>query len=227
MSFFNFIAQLEHYEREQFPEVRLNTRYDMLISPYRDDIEGARVLDLGAKDGRWSYALSGAGAAEVVAVERRASVAALIETYPEKSIRERISWRVQDVYTALEEAAGNGETFDVVVGFSTLGNVTDPIRLFSLISSLRPELVLFDGEFIQRDDAVFRVVRAKGPGPGGPEPLSTVPTKGAMELIAGVNGYDVSWVNWDKVPLPDRAFIRDYYRKTKMRRETAELRRRA
>jgi hypothetical protein len=199
----------------------------MLIAPYRDDIEGARVLDLGAKDGRWSYALSDAGAAEVVAVERRASVAALIETYPSRSVRERISWRVNDVYSALEEAAGNGETFDVVVGFSTLGNITDPIRLFSLIASLRPELVLFDGEFIQRDDTVFRVVRAKGPGPGGPEPLATVPSKGAMELIAGVSGYDVQWVNWDKVALPDRAFIRDYYRKTKLRRETAELRRRA
>ncbi|MEL6583452.1 MAG: class I SAM-dependent methyltransferase [Pseudomonadota bacterium] len=226
MGFFDFVSELDHFGRDPYPEVRLNTRYDLLVEPYREEIEGARVLDLGAKDGRWSYALAAAGASEVVAVERRASVAALIETYPQKSIRERINWKVMDVYAALEAAAAAGEKFDIVVGFSTLGNVTDPIRLSGLVAGLRPELILFDGEFIQREDAVFRVVRAKGPGPGGPEPLATVPTKGAMELMAGVNGYDVTWVNWDRIPLPDRAFIRDYYRKTKMRRETAELRRR-
>lgn len=226
MGFFDFTADLPQFERQTYPEVRLNTRYEMLVLPFAEKIQGAHVLDLGAKDGRWCYAFAAGGAAKIVAAEPRREIAAMVANFPNPAWRDAIEWRHQDVYAAMEAAAEAGETFDIITAFSTLTNVTDPIRLGGLIAALRPQLVLLDGDFIQRDDTVLRVIRARSPGAGKDEPLATVPSKGAMELIAGVNGYDVEWLDWDRVPLPDRAFIRDYYVKKRMRRETAILRQR-
>lgn len=41
---------------------RLNQRHKLIIDPFLPQIEGARVLDIAAHDGRWSYALAAAGA---------------------------------------------------------------------------------------------------------------------------------------------------------------------
>ncbi len=51
---------------------RLNARYNALIKRHRDILAGTRVLDLGAHDGRWTFAALKGGAAHVVGVEGRA-----------------------------------------------------------------------------------------------------------------------------------------------------------
>jgi hypothetical protein len=46
---------------------RLTKRHALVVAPFVDDLRGARVLDLGAHDGRWCHAFAAAGAREVLA----------------------------------------------------------------------------------------------------------------------------------------------------------------
>ena len=48
---------------------RLNIRHEMIIENHADLIKGARVLDFGSYDGRWTYALLEAGAKHVTGIE--------------------------------------------------------------------------------------------------------------------------------------------------------------
>jgi predicted RNA methylase len=69
---FDFLGQLPPYDDNAFTIHRLNQRHKLIVAPFAEQIAGARVLDIAAHDGRWSFALAAAGAAEVVGVEARA-----------------------------------------------------------------------------------------------------------------------------------------------------------
>ena len=49
IGFFDFTANLPQFELRTYFEVRLNTRYEMLVLLFAEKIRGAHVLDLGAK----------------------------------------------------------------------------------------------------------------------------------------------------------------------------------
>lgn len=67
---FDFLTELPPYDDNETTIYRLNQRHKLIIDPFGPQIEGARVLDIAAHDGRWSYALAAAGAAEVVGSRR-------------------------------------------------------------------------------------------------------------------------------------------------------------
>ena len=48
---------------------RLNARYDMCLRPVEAELAGARVLDLGCHNGRFTHAALQAGAAYVTVVD--------------------------------------------------------------------------------------------------------------------------------------------------------------
>lgn len=50
---------------------RLNLRYEAILAANADILDGARVLDIAAHDGRWSFAALQTGAAHVTALEAR------------------------------------------------------------------------------------------------------------------------------------------------------------
>ena len=62
--FFDFLKSLPPYDDNATTVHRLDQRHRLIIDPFQPQIAGARVLDLAAHDGRWSYALAHAGALE-------------------------------------------------------------------------------------------------------------------------------------------------------------------
>ena len=68
---FDFMEQLEPYGEKPNTIFRLVQRHRLIIDPFAEQIAGARILDLAAHDGRWSYALANAGAKNVIGVEAR------------------------------------------------------------------------------------------------------------------------------------------------------------
>lgn len=232
MGFFDFIAGLDAYGEHRQPVPRMNLRHAHLIAPFAAELKGARVLDLAAHDGRWSYALAGAGAAEVIGVEARPELTARFADYPETPFKPRVTLRCNDLFAEMEAEAGRGARYDVVAVFGIFYHVMDHFRLFQLARRLNPRLILVDSEFLLRPNPVIQLVRERTDNilnavaqvPGQEFALKGIPSLAAMEAIAEALGYRTSWVDWAAVPEAERGSVRDYFREEKMRRATCALR---
>src|SRR6056297_1434036 len=150
MGFFDFVSDLDAYVDSPKAALRLNKRRAVLVAPHAEEIAGARVLDLGAHDGRWAYAFAGAGAAHVVGIEGRAETASGLANYPDPDLRARIEMRIGDIHEEIDKAVAAGERYDVVAVFGVLYHLMDHLRLFTGLRRLGPKLILVDGEFLQR-----------------------------------------------------------------------------
>jgi 2-polyprenyl-3-methyl-5-hydroxy-6-metoxy-1,4-benzoquinol methylase len=232
MAFFDFIADLEHYDGLTLPVERLNCRHRFLIDAYRDEIRGARVLDLAAHDGRWCYAFAGAGAESVVGIEGRGELIAKFESYPDADLRARVTLREADIYDGMDAAAAAGETYDVVGVLGILYHVMDHHRLFWSLRKLKPRLIIVDSEFILRPGPIVQLVREKTDNvlnavasyPGQTVAVKGIPSHKALEVIADTLGYDVTWADWKSLPKDQRTGVGDYFRADRMRRDTCVLR---
>lgn len=220
MPFFDFLRKNPRYAGKDLSLNRLNRRHQFLIDPFRSDLTGARVLDLASHDGRWSYALSEAGAAEVVGVEARADQIAQFDSYPDGPVKERVSFVHGDVYEEIPRMATAGERFDVVAVFGLYYHVMDHYGLLTRIQQLRPRLVIIDSEFTTSTEASIRLVTeptasrlnsiahvaGQATAPVG------IPSRSALELMAGSLGYEVEWSNWNALPPSQRGGLKSYYR---------------
>jgi predicted nicotinamide N-methyase len=136
MAFFDFLWDLPRYAGKARSITRLNKRHDFLITPYADEI-ASRVLDLAAHDGRWSYALSSAGATEVLGVEWRPELIAQFDSYPAGDAKDRVSLIQGDVYLAIPQLVAEGRTFDVVSVYGLYYHLMDHYGLLKLINQLK------------------------------------------------------------------------------------------
>jgi hypothetical protein len=233
MGSFEFLSSLREYGRgRSLRRRRLDARHRFLVAPYRDEIRGARVLDLGAHDGRWAYALAAAGAAEVVAVEARARLVRRFAAFPDPVLRARVRFREGDVFARLEEAVAAGERFDIVAVFGLLYHLMDHHRLLLLIRRLGPRLVLVDGEFDCRKGPVIQLVRERTARPLNAAPqfpgqqvgVKGIPSFAALEVIADTLGYAATWADWSALPEDAREGVGDYFWTGPTRRGTCALR---
>lgn len=231
MGFFDFLADHPSYASAAAPSRRLNKRHKMLIEPFRAEIEGARVLDLGAHDGRWSYAFAGAGAASVVGVEARGQLIEGFRHFPDPDLRARVSLIEGDIFAALEHMAGEGWTFDVVAVFGIFYHVMDHFRLLRLIRACQPALILIDGEFMLARSPIIRLIREKTSNPVNAAPqiegqeraIKGVPSFAAMEAMADALDYSLTWGD-ATIFEADRDGVADYFRDQKYRRALCALR---
>jgi hypothetical protein len=235
VSFFDFLADNPRYTGRRPSINRLNQRHGFLIDAYAKELSGARVLDLAAHDGRWSYALASAGAREVVGVEVRPELTAeFADGYPETEAKSRVRFVQGDVYEELPKLAAAGETFDVVAIFGLYYHVMNHYGLLTMVHQLKPRLVIIDSEFAVAPEPVIRLAE---------EPVSShlntigyteeqemapigVPSFSAMELMAGSLGYTTEWADWDSLPEAQRVGLQSYYRRAPRwkRRATCALR---
>ncbi|GHE03501.1 hypothetical protein U879_00850 [Defluviimonas sp. 20V17] len=232
MGFFDFIADMEAYRDHNQPVARLNARHAMIVQPFADDIRGARVLDLAAHDGRWSYALAGAGAAQVVGVEARQELIDIFPSFPDADLRARVELRRNDLYDEIDSEARKGARYDVVAVYGILYHLMDHFRLFQALRKLGPKLVIVDSEFMRRPGPMIQLVKERTDNVLNAAPqiegqkvaVKGVPSFKAMEVMAEVLGYRIDWVDWGAVPADRRKGVMDYYRDTDMRRGTCTLR---
>lgn len=220
MGFFDFLANMPHYQDRTNAVARMNMRHTFLVAAHADTIAGARVLDLGAHDGRWSYAFAGAGAAHVTGIEARAELVATFSDYPDPTLRARVDLRVGDIFEELQNAVAAGESYDVVAIFGILYHIIDHFRLFQLVVNLRPKLIIVDSEFIQRSNGVIvlgqertdKILNASAQYPGQKMAVVGTPSPQAVVMMADVLGYDVIWADLFAIPEADRHGGSDYFR---------------
>lgn len=227
MGFFDVLESTARYAGMHETGIhRLNVRHRFLVEPFVADIEGSRVLDLAAHDGRWSYALAGAGAREVVSIEARQELMDQFAEFPDTEFKSSIRWVHGDIFDELEALVEAGETFDVVAVYGIFYHVMDHYRLLKLIRALRPRLVVVDSEFVQADEAVIDVVmedtekylNSTAHLDGQRRAPTGAPSRSAVEMMATSLGWGVEWADWTAVPKEERRWLRAYYRGADVRR---------
>lgn len=227
---FDFLAGNPRYTDSDIH--RMNMRERFIVTPFGADLKDARVLDLAAHDGRWSYALSRAGAREVLGIEGRPELVARFNEMPPGEPAGRVRLVVGDIFEGLERLVAAGAVFDVVALFGIFYHVMDHFLLLQRISALGPRLVIVDSEFIHQKNPMIQLVRERTDNPlnaipqhpGQEVAIKGVPSTGAMEAMAEALGYDCTWQDWLRVPVAERQGLGDYFRDTQKRRATCALR---
>lgn len=232
MGFFQFIGQLPHYAGQTGVTERMDRRHDQLIAPLGPVLQGARVLDLAAHDGRWSYAFAAAGARQVIGVEGRQELIDRFDKYPDDDARQRVRLVRADIFDYLDQAVAAEATFDVVAVLGIFYHIMDHARLLALIAKVQPRLVIIDSEFARRPGPVIALVRERTdvhlnaiPARAGQNMrVKGVPSRAAMEIMAEDAGFRLEWIDWDDVPEGHRTGVADYFRAGPMRRASCILR---
>jgi hypothetical protein len=220
MGFFDFLRDSPRYADTPASIARLNKRHRFLIDPYVDDIKGASILDLASHDGRWSYALSAAGAGEVLGIEGREESIEQWAAYPEGPVKDRVSFVHGDVYEEMPRLVAEGREFDVVALFGLFYHVMDHYNLLKLIYALKPKLIIIDSEFFISPDPTVRIAREKTDNrlnsiehiPGQKRAPMGFPSRTALEVMAATLGYGVEWADWGTLAPERRNGLASYYR---------------
>lgn len=231
MGFFDFLAGHPAYAATAAPSRRLNKRHRMVVEPYLKELRDARMLDLGAHDGRWSYAFAAAGAASVVGIEARGQLIEQFAAFPDDDAKARVHLVEGDIFAALEHFAAENWRFDVIAVLGLYYHIMDHFRLLQLIRAATPRLVLIDGEFMLARSPMIQLVREKTGKPMNAAPqflgqkraVKGVPTFAAMEVMADALDYDLVWGD-ASLFANDTAGVKDYFRKDRFRRAVCALR---
>lgn len=235
MGFFDFLRSVERYAEADYAVSRLNIRHRFLIEPLAAELASKRVLDLAAHDGRWAYAFAAAGAREVVGIEGRQALVDRFAEFPKGPVHDRVRLETGDIFEGMERHLAAGESYDVVGVLGIFYHIMDHFRLLQLVSRFKPGLIIVDSEFSLRPGQVIMLVRedtgnelnAIPQTEGQEKALIGIPSFAAMEAMADVLGYSTEWLDWDRLPRPERRPVNDYYRPEVKRRGTCLLRPRA
>ena len=228
---FDFLRAHPAYRDDPAAIRRLNKRHRLALDPFRAECLGARVLDLGAHDGRWPFAFANLGASRVVGIEPRADVLAGFAHFPDDGARARVDMVEGQAIPALEQFLEEGQRFEVVSVLGLFYHIMDHFRLLWLIRRLCPRLVIIDSEFSLARAPVIELVREKTDNPlnavpqldGQTRALKGVPSFAAMEQMADALDFDLAWGD-ASVFSEDRAGVADYFRETGTRRAVCTLR---
>lgn len=123
---------------------RLNWRAKVLISGYKEDFRGKRVLDLASHDGRFMHAALSHGAAKVVGVEVRESHihAALDNLAQCGHARERYEVVAGDLVEYLRSV--DPGDFDTILCFGVLSHLIEHVDVVREISRIAPGAFILD-----------------------------------------------------------------------------------
>ena len=228
---FDFLSTIPPYSKDHTAVARLKNRHRLLIEPFVPQIGGARVLDLACHDGRWSYALAVAGAAEVLGIEARQDLIDKFDDFPDTDFKSRVSLRCADIFAALEDLAARGETFNVVAVFGIFYHIMDHYRLLNLIRRLKPKIIIIDSEFIMVDNAVIQVLTEKTDNPLNAAPEHDhqpriavgIPSQRATEFMAETLDYEVTWLQSGLLLGEERDGMHDYFRMGRKQRQACAL----
>ena len=118
-----------------------------------DRVVGARVLELFAGSGALSLECLSRGAASALCIEKSQKHAHFIQNNAGAISDAQLQVRTQDVFTALMQLAGNGETFDLVLadppyGEKNVGRRSESFAQRLLDDKNLPKVLAPGGRFI-------------------------------------------------------------------------------
>jgi SAM-dependent methyltransferase len=197
---------------------RLEERFKRIITANKGDhIEGKRVLDLAASNGRWSCAAAEAGASQVVAVEgREARVQEAIKEAERLGVGDRCRFLTGDMYDWLYE--NRNERFDTVFCLGVYYHVMDHYHLLKLIARLQPNCIIIDSGFVRSFELAVHVQTEKTrlkknalPAfEGQVRELVGLVSLGMMNQMAWNCRYVVEPIIWDPQDVANRQSVKDY-----------------
>lgn len=198
---------------------RLHLRHRAIIAWNRELLEGARVVDIGSHDGRWSFAALDAGAAHVTGIEARPHlVENALANFREYGAPEgSYEFRAGDMFEALRR---DPPAADIVLLLGVMYHVFNHVELVRLVAATGARHVIVDTQVVpedkvpkkhpnmlslQRDDVMSEGAQAVADIPGeagrrgeGGRPGAIVahPSRGALRFVFDAFGYETEEFDW-------------------------------
>lgn len=120
------------------------------------DMSGKSVIDIGAWDGYFSFAVEKRGASKVLAIDnlyRMVKEGKHLDkgTKPFEIAKEilasKVEYKIMDVYDLSQETVGK---FDITLCLGVVYHLKNPLLALEKISSITNELVIIESEFINK-----------------------------------------------------------------------------
>jgi len=174
---------------------RLKERYKRIIEPNIEHIKNKVVLDLGCYNGRWSYAAIKNGAKFVIGVDARNNILLTDDKF------RFIQSDVFDIHIQ--------HGVDTIFCLGLFYHIMDHFRLFKLMDSFNPEVIILDTHLENTDDCIISVRKEDTEYElNSITELSGKISKGTLKLFAEYFGYDLEYMEW-KPPIVK--YTEDYY----------------
>jgi predicted nicotinamide N-methyase len=177
---------------------RMDFRYHLIIEPNAALLKNKRIIEIGAHDGRWTFAALNAGAAYVRGVEPRRHLVENAETtlrrygIPEHAY----DFVCNDAYAELERLANEGQTFDTALVLGFFYHTTRHHELIQHIAGLGCSAIVIDTAVLRKvSKPLIRLYteptsnEAHIFSPDKPEELVGLPSLSAVELLLSSAGY--------------------------------------
>jgi 2-polyprenyl-3-methyl-5-hydroxy-6-metoxy-1,4-benzoquinol methylase len=191
---------------------RLSFRYHLIIEQNRSLIEGKKVLDLGAHDGRWSFAAIKAGAASVYGIEpRKRLVDNANATFAEYGVpASAYKFVRRDGYRELERLERTGEKFDTAMVLGFLYHTAREYEVIYRLARLACSAIIVDTRVLRnvKEQPIIRLAlestKAEGSlfSAGKPVDLAAIPSLPAVHLMLKAAGYQPSTIAPSR-PIPE------------------------
>ncbi|MFZ7092254.1 class I SAM-dependent methyltransferase [Primorskyibacter sp. 2E233] len=183
---------------------RMNNRAQRIFSFDPALIQDARVLDIGARYGFWSWAAHQLGAAETVGIEGRQESAnrgdKLMAPY-------KHDYLIGNAFDIMPKLADQGQTFDVMLNLGFYYHIYDHYGMLKLMDALKPKVIVIDSEIDDSDEPVVRIRKEKTWEPNNAiaevegQEFSAVgnASRGTIKLLAECFNYNVQWCDWSNL----------------------------
>jgi SAM-dependent methyltransferase len=213
---------------------RQNARYEKFILPIAKQLQGKRVLDLGAYDGRWAFACLQHGAAHVTAIEYRAQHIARAEQILQPyTLHPRQTTKLiqGDVFAVAPKLLAKGLRFDIILCLGMIQHVADHNALMQLMAAFKPELIIVDGVMIDSSDKFIFLRKEPTTNPeGAPARLqhqqmavSGLISRAGFKMIADTHRYAMRMLRWKKGELASTLGVTDYLWPNKIRAKSFSM----
>ena len=187
---------------------RLHLRYMAVIRNHLKQIEGKRILDIGAHDGRWSCAALQAGAAHVTVLEPRSKSMAMAKRNLSEYLSNPDSYSfIEDTHEVL--ATLQAGDYDTIFCLGFLYHIPDLYTTIKAIAALKPKQMIVDCSLAAGKDCLIRYFQESKHGPAcGVTGLVSRPTKLALKTILKHHGF--GWQAYDWRPIKKTKDMKDY-----------------
>jgi hypothetical protein len=220
----------DHLDFENFTELRglcwdtgmLNRMNQRALRVFPDEFDltsNKKILDLGARDARWSWAALQLGASEVVGIESR------YDSYENDNFTSykppNFKMLIGDAFSEIEKLVSSGERFDTVMCLGFYYHIYDHYGLLRRLRQLEAKYVIIDSEFDNIVEPQVRIRKEDITHPNNASEEEYFRTHsvvgnlsvGGMNLIADILGYETNWQDWDN--LNEKIGCDDYVEKTR------------
>lgn len=179
--FYHFIELTENVQTPGIAEY-VPTQQGVLAALDRADLRGKRVLDIGCRDGLYSFKAEQRGASEVIAIDNCLSRAAVELLIPE--LNSKVQMHEQNLFDLSEESYGK---FDTIIFAGVLYHLRYPFWALKILRDLltdRGRIIIETGVMLNDPDFPLLFCPTEGDSPYEPTSVTFFNPKGLRDTLA-------------------------------------------